>query len=540
MNKITVAILLVIACFSLFLNVYKQQVAPPCINADEAAFNYNAYSILQTGKDEYGTALPLRLKSFGDFKMPLYTYLSVPVISIFGLHDYSARYLNNIIAFLFPIVVYLLVKELFKKTDIALVASFLVAASLGLHLIGRHAHEAYLTAFLITTTMYFLLRLVGYARPVDFILEGIFLMLSLFSYQSSRIFALFIICYISIRFVYQKAGRMTAAKIVGLAVGVLLLFSITDIIYKPERVKNLLFITNSGFVAKIIELRGEGGPKLMYNKAALGMRDLLMEHLTYFSPQFLAVHGDSNIRFGFPQMSPMTVTEYIFIFVGLYYLFKHKEKWRFFLVSLWLLSPISASLSWQTTSLTRSLFLLVPSLILTAYGVVYLWYELRSHKKILYAVSLISVSSFVVFYLYSWDFYLNHYPKRALITRTWQCGYKELTDYVKTNYSKTDTFYITRKNGEPYIFLLFFLNYPPARYQNEATLTAPDEYGFGQIEKFDKYQFHFTIPSDGKRNVIVGYPDDFQGTSITEGQVKKIKIGTEEIFWIYEQNTTST
>jgi hypothetical protein len=142
------------------------------------------------------------------------------------------------------------------------------------------------------------------------------------------------------------------------------------------------------------------------------------------------------------------------------------------------------------------------------------------------------------FLFFSWDFYLNHYPKRAIVTRAWQSGYKELSDYVKKNYNKTDTFYITQKNGEPYIFMLYYLQYPPQQYQKQARLTAPDVFGFGQVEKFDK--FNFSIPQSAfhKNHIaIIGYPDDFdQLPSIDKSKIKKIIINHEEIFWIYETN----
>ena len=78
-KKIIVGVLLSAILISLFLHRYKQNQVPPCINADEAAFGYNAYSILKTGKDEYGKFLPLRFESFKDYKLPLYTYLSIPI-----------------------------------------------------------------------------------------------------------------------------------------------------------------------------------------------------------------------------------------------------------------------------------------------------------------------------------------------------------------------------------------------------------------------------------------------------------------------------
>ena len=46
------------------------------------------------------------------------------------------------------------------------------------------------------------------------------------------------------------------------------------------------------------------------------------------------------------------------------------------------------------------------------------------------------------------------------------------------------------------IFLLFYLKYDPEMYQKQAMLTAPDEYGFGQVEKFDKFIFEFKWPKD--------------------------------------------
>lgn len=178
--------------------------------------------------------------------------------------------------------------------------------------------------------------------------------------------------------------------------------------YKPERVKNLFLITNPGFSLRILELVGEGGSRIPYNKIALGTREVIFQHMQYLSPQFLAVNGDRNLRFGFPGMSPMTPVEYLFIFIGLYFLFRNKERWRYFLLSLLLISPFSAALSWNEGSLTRSLFILIPSLIISSYGA-YNIFVLANNKKILpYVLSgFIIVES--IFLFYSWDFYFNHY-----------------------------------------------------------------------------------------------------------------------------------
>src|SRR6185369_8537483 len=64
---------------------------PPSLDWDEAALGYNAYSIMQTGRDEYGKSYPIILQSFGDYKPALYTYLTIPSVALFGLTPFAVR-----------------------------------------------------------------------------------------------------------------------------------------------------------------------------------------------------------------------------------------------------------------------------------------------------------------------------------------------------------------------------------------------------------------------------------------------------------------
>ncbi len=155
----------------------------------------------------------------------------------------------------------------------------------------------------------------------------------------------------------------------------------------------------------------------------------------------------------------------------------------------------------------------------------------KNRKVIVFNIVLIEF----IFLFYSWNFYLNHYYKRGVVTFSMQCGYKQLSSYIEKNYNKFDNFYISPEHGQPYIFLLFYNKYPPLKYQKQAMLTSPDKYGFGQVEKFDKFIFSLT-GSSGKKNVsLIAYPHDFQGLSPKQLlKIKKIKIGKDDIFWIHE------
>ncbi|MBM3208997.1 4-amino-4-deoxy-L-arabinose transferase, partial [Candidatus Shapirobacteria bacterium] len=52
-------LLIIIVSLAFILRVYKLGEYPVGITWDEPALGYNAYSILKTGRDEYGKLLPI-------------------------------------------------------------------------------------------------------------------------------------------------------------------------------------------------------------------------------------------------------------------------------------------------------------------------------------------------------------------------------------------------------------------------------------------------------------------------------------------------
>ncbi|MDO8610433.1 MAG: hypothetical protein Q7R95_07830, partial [bacterium] len=57
-----------------FLRLYKLGEVPGSLDWDEASIGWNAYSLLKTGTDEYGKAWPVSIRSFNDYKPPMYVY----------------------------------------------------------------------------------------------------------------------------------------------------------------------------------------------------------------------------------------------------------------------------------------------------------------------------------------------------------------------------------------------------------------------------------------------------------------------------------
>src|SRR4030042_964584 len=90
-EKLQSFFMLTIILLAAFLRLNKLEGTPPSLTSDEASLGYNAYSILKTGKDEYGEFLPIIFKSFGDYKPGLYVYFAAPFIATFGLNEIAVR-----------------------------------------------------------------------------------------------------------------------------------------------------------------------------------------------------------------------------------------------------------------------------------------------------------------------------------------------------------------------------------------------------------------------------------------------------------------
>src|SRR3989338_8581187 len=73
------------------LRFYKLGEIPLSLNWDEVSNAYNGYSILKTGRDEYGSLLPLSNRSFDDYKPPLYMYFNTISVGIFGLNPFASQ-----------------------------------------------------------------------------------------------------------------------------------------------------------------------------------------------------------------------------------------------------------------------------------------------------------------------------------------------------------------------------------------------------------------------------------------------------------------
>ena len=145
-----------------FLRFWQLGTFPVGFTPDEASFGYDAYSILMTGRDQWGHFLPVTLESFGDFKSPLYAYLTIPSVAIFGLNEFAVRFPNAIVGTVSVFILYLLLGEIGKLfkfegkkiTLLQLSGALLLSISSWHVMMSRGAFEANLITFFLPLGIY--------------------------------------------------------------------------------------------------------------------------------------------------------------------------------------------------------------------------------------------------------------------------------------------------------------------------------------------------------------------------------------------------
>src|SRR3990167_10803353 len=136
-------LLLFVLILASFLYFYKLDKIPNSLSDDEATVGYNAYSIMTTGRDEFGKPFPLAFRFFGAYTPPLYVYLVIPSIKLFGLTASSLRVLSGIATLVGVLVIYRFVRKLalFSSPATAPFAAFIFAISPWIIFYARIGYE---------------------------------------------------------------------------------------------------------------------------------------------------------------------------------------------------------------------------------------------------------------------------------------------------------------------------------------------------------------------------------------------------------------
>ncbi len=364
---------------ALFLRFYRLDTVPNGLYQDETAIGYNAYSILQTGKDEYGKSFPLYFKSFGDRKLPVYIYLTAASESLFGVNAFAVRFPSAFFGSLSVIALFLLVYSLQKNKSLALLSAFLLAITPWHFHFSRAGFEVNVALFFALLGSLFLI----YARERKK-LQLFFLALSiasfglsLYSYNVTRILSplLAFMILVLYRRDFRKIPKPTMWVGFALCIASFLPFILTFFTREGAASASGALITSHDIQARTQEFRSyfiENAllSKIFFNKWVM-MGWVYLENLGKgLSSPFYFVEGSMHGNQGIGTAGTFYLFELPLFFIGIYSLIIKKFRLTFFI--FWaVVAYLVLGLSKEVPHATRGYFLVIPITVLCACGVLY-------------------------------------------------------------------------------------------------------------------------------------------------------------------------
>lgn len=496
-KTLVLLILILIVCFSLILRFIWLDRIPSSLYTDEADQGYNAYSILLTGRDEHGAFLPVALRSFGDWKPPLPTYLMIPFIKVLGLSEISVRLPSSILGVGTIILTFLLVSQLLKgckdKDQVSLLSAFFMSLSPWHILQSRSAMLVMVALFFLEGGILFFLK--GVKKNHYLLLSSIFFSLSIYSYYALRVISPLIVIVLIIKYRRMIATNIKPylySVIIGL---IFLLPFFIGFIKEPDvlfgRAKTVSIFYDQGVKLRQWELITQDGlltepliTRFFHNNYYMFGKNIFQRFLSHFDPQYLLLNGDKAQPFQIPNMGLMYLMDYLLIIIGFITIFKKNYHFAGILSWYVIISHIPAAFTFMTPSSNRTFFVIVAFMILQSIGLIYLTRRLGRN--------MVVIGVIIIFYIVSFNYFLRQYflvlPNEH--ADWWNYGWKEVVSKVNVLENKYDNVIVADLNGMPYVYFLFYNRYDPLKFQKEAIRTnTADRFGFEHVEGFNKYLF---------------------------------------------------
>lgn len=516
-NLILLAFIIFIAAF---LRIYKVSENPPGLSWDEASLGYNAYTILNSGRDEHGEFLPFnRFIAFGDYKPPGYIYVSVPFIKIFGLTEIAVRMPSILAGILIVLFTYLLARELITSEIATLFSALFIAISPWAIQFSRAAFESNLaTLFNLVAIYFFVLSL---RKKWAILFSSLFFILSFYTFNANRIIAPLLL-FSLLLFNFRNLLRNKRIILLTLIISICLL--VPSVSYLSDRESRLRFqevsIFNNLDTIKLSNERimldnNSYLSILLHNRRVLFASEFIKHYFDNFSGRFLFTDGDVNPRLSIQSFGELYIYDIIFLIVGIYFLIKKKKR-AFLILLLWIaIVPIPAATARETPHALRILSLLPALEIIIGFGfyeIILLIKQKFSYLQKIFLYALFTILLFISFFYYTHNYFI-HYPLNW--SNEWQYGYKEMVKYVTDNQYRYDTIYITEALGRPYIYFAFYNKYHLEEFLSKRIATR-DWFGFWYVKSLGKVKFglddlHSTF---GKKTLLVAtpgsVPDEFR------------------------------
>lgn len=520
-TKRIVIILIIFLCT--FVRFYKFGDIPPGFANDEGAIAYQSYSILKTGMDTWGNIMPtLSFKDFGEYLPPFTVYLEIPFIYMLGFNEFALRAPHALSALLAILPIYILTKALFKKNQIALLASLLFAISplnIGW---SRFVYEGnWGMLFYLYAMMFYALSL----KEVKYLI----LSLLFFGFTLTTYHIYYFITPITVLFLaLPRLGQILKAdkKIII----ILFLLASTIALYYllivgsgsgRERFRQVSIFSNGNIVNQVnirrsvCNLANNGLLcRITINKYVAYTYEYFHNYLFHFAPTHLALNGTFLRGAILPVHGLIYPFELAFLYLGVILLIIRKNRSSYILIGWFLTYPAANSFTGlgEISRITHATPLFA---IIAAVGIYYAWRYVSGTKtgKIIFVAFLV----FVLFNVLS--FFVDYFAVFPQTNSKYgSYAYVQLFKKLAQEKKDYERIFVTRNytGGSPQFQARVFLPVDPGAFQDstrhELTIRKPQNYfNYTRLDNLYLPQEMDKINSTSKDIVVVN-PDEIKNT----------------------------
>jgi 4-amino-4-deoxy-L-arabinose transferase-like glycosyltransferase len=456
------------------LRMVRIEQTPPGFYLDEASVSYDAFSLWTTGHDQHGTFFPVALRSFNDFRPPLFSYFMAPLVGFAGLSVAVAR-LSSVYWGLLSIAALYWVGSIFFNRRVGLTAAFLLVVSPWHVHFSRLAIEVNMAAFFVLLTVGLFYRWVRHPEPQWLWGAAAIAGLSLYTYAILKLSIPLIMAVFAVTF-WKKLRSYPLDLCIAIGVGCLIAGPLV-----------FLTLVNPGSMQSHFRQISvfQPGSSVIENIVDIGLN-----FWANISPSYLFSESSSDIVLHPPGMGQLYGVQFILILLGVIFLVR-KQEWRLpgGLVLCWIATSIfPAALTLHnlgTGHPQRTYPVVIAWQLLSAVGFagLYQWLRSRILQILFVLVTLISILGQGLLYF---RYYFTAYSDDA--APQFYAGVNKLVDAVRAlddNYSAV--YYSTHGNDLPYIHFLFYSQYDPHRLLDTPLITHsvfPD-----RVVQMGKYRF---------------------------------------------------
>lgn len=525
LKKYSFVFISAIFLLTFILRFYNLSVVPNGLYQDETAIGYNAYSILQTGKDEYGKSYPLYFKSFGDQKLPVYIYLTSFSEKIFGVNAFAVRAPSALFGSLSIIILFMLVKNITKDYSVSTLSALLLTVSPWHLLFSRAGFEVNVALFFSLTGVFLLVLGKNKSKWQILCLISAVLMfgLSLYSYNVTRLLSPLLA--FGVMAIYRKdflrIANWMKILIALFVIAVLSPFILSFFSDAGASSASGALITSSDVQAKAIEFRSyfieyPTFSKIFFNKWNLIIWTYFENLASVLNSNFFFVNGSEHGNQGISTAGVFHLFQLPLFLAGLIALMKiPKNNYSVFI--FWgVVSFLVLGLSKEVPHATRGYFLIIPVTIFTAVGASYILKFVENLKSILrifiYSILIVFVSFNIVYFLAS---FFVRFP--IAYAKEWRQQDQNLVTYLEENQHKYNRIIIDDTADFIYTSYLFYSKFNPDDFYRQVKRLPDDDEGFSKVVSFGKIEYKIIDWSKDlvKGNLIITNENNLPGgTSI--------------------------